>query len=162
MFSMLGTPTNIAVHGYLNDNKVPQLFVATGADQVERSQAPSVDDGFTPSYAPRRASTAATSSKSLPDAKIAVLYQNDDFGKDYLTACATVSATADKMIVATKSYETTDPTVDSQIVALQASGANVLLTAPFPNSPPRRSARSTISAGSLPISSAPSRVQSEG
>ena len=71
--------------------------------------------------------------KNLPDAKIAVLYQNDDFGKDYLIGLREgLGDKADKMIVATQTYETTDPTVDLQIVALQASGANVLLTAAIP------------------------------
>ena len=71
--------------------------------------------------------------KNLPNAKIAVLYQNDDYGKDYLNGLRDgLGDQASKMIVATKSYETTDPTVDSQIVALQASGADVLLTAAIP------------------------------
>ena len=71
--------------------------------------------------------------KNLPNAKIAVLYQNDDFGKDYLNGLrAGLGDKAGKMIVATQSYETTDPTVDSQVVALQGSGADVLLTAAIP------------------------------
>jgi branched-chain amino acid transport system substrate-binding protein len=71
--------------------------------------------------------------KNLPDAKIAVLYQNDDFGKDYLTGLREgLGDKADKMVVATKTYETTDPTVDSQVAALQGSGADVLLTAATP------------------------------
>ena len=78
-----------------------------------------------------------------------MLYQNDDFGEDYLVGLReALGDRADKMIVATQSYETTDPTIDSQIVALQASGANVLVTAAFPNLPRKRSARSTTSAGS--------------
>ena len=75
----------------------------------------------------------ATSSTTLPNAKIAVLYQNDDFGKDYLIGLREgLGDKADKLIVATKTYETTDPTVDSQVVALQGSGADVLLTAAIP------------------------------
>ena len=90
--------------------------------------------------------------KNLPNAKIAVLYQNDDFGKDYLVGLRqALGDKADKMIVATKTYETTDPTVESQIVALQASGADFGRPRRSPNSPPKRSAKSTTSAGSRRI-----------
>ena len=89
--------------------------------------------GWQPSYRIEARIYARYILKNLPDAKIAVLYQNDDFGKDYLIGLREgLGDKADKMIVATKTYETTDPTVDSQIVALQGSGADVLLTAAIP------------------------------
>jgi branched-chain amino acid transport system substrate-binding protein len=133
LFSTLGTPTNTAIHGYLNDNKVPQLFVATGADQWNDPKHFPWTMGLIPSYGTEARIYARYILKNLPNAKIAVLYQNDDFGKDYLNGLrAGLGEKAGKMIVATQSYETTDPTVDSQVVALQASGADVLLTAAIP------------------------------
>ena len=89
--------------------------------------------GWMPSYRIEARIYARYILTNLPDAKIAVLYQNDDFGKDYLIRLREgLGDKADKMIVATKTYETTDPTVDLQIVALQGSGADVLLTAAIP------------------------------
>ena len=118
----LGTPTNIAIRGYLNDNKVPQLFVATGADKWNDPKRYPWTMGWQPSYRIEARIYARYILKNLPDAKIAVLYQNDDFGKDYLIGLRDgLGDKADKMIVATQTYETTDPTVDSQIVALQAA-----------------------------------------
>jgi branched-chain amino acid transport system substrate-binding protein len=129
-FNILGTPPNTAVQGYLNDNKVPQLFVATGADKWNDPKNHPWTMGWQPSYRVEARIYARYILKNLPDAKIAVLYQNDDFGKDYLTGLRDgLGDKADKMIVATKTYETTDPTIDSQVVALQGSGASVLLTA---------------------------------
>jgi branched-chain amino acid transport system substrate-binding protein len=133
MFDPLGTPSNTAIQGYLNDNKVPQLFVATGADKWNDPKNHPWTMGWQPSYRIEARIYARYILKNLPNAKIAVLYQNDDFGKDYLIGLREVlGAKADKMIVATQSYETTDPTVDSQVVALQGSGADVLLTAATP------------------------------
>ena len=133
LFSTLGTPTNTAIHGYLNDNKVPQLFVATGADQWNDPKHFPWTIGLIPSYGTEAHIYARYILKNLPDAKIAVLYQNDDFGKDYLNGLREgLGDKASKMIVATQSYETTDPTVDSQVVALQNSGADVLLTVAIP------------------------------
>jgi branched-chain amino acid transport system substrate-binding protein len=133
MFSSLGTATNTAVHDYLNDNKVPQLFIATGAAKWDDPKRHPWTMAWTPNYPIEARIYARYILKSLPDAKIAVLYQNDDFGKDYLVGLRQgLGDKADKMIVAMKSYETTDPTVDSQIVALQGSGADVLLTAAVP------------------------------
>jgi branched-chain amino acid transport system substrate-binding protein len=133
MFQTLGTPPNIAIRGYLNENKVPQLFVGSGSDQWNDPRRYPWTMGWQPSYGAEARIYARHILDTRPDAKIAVLYQNDDFGKDYLNGLR--AALADKaggMIVATQSYETTDPTVDSQIAALQASGANVLLTAAIP------------------------------
>ena len=133
LFSTLGTPPNSAIHGYLNDNKIPQLFVATGANKWDDPKHFPWTIGLIPSYGTESHIYAHYILKNLPNAKIAVLYQNDDFGKDYLNGLRDgLGDKADKMIVAAQSYETTDPTVDSQIVALQASGADVLLTAAIP------------------------------
>ncbi len=133
IFASLGTPSNMAIHGYLNDNKVPQLFVATGADQWNDPKHFPWTMMWLPSYGIESHIYANYILKNLPNAKIAVLYQNDDYGKDYLNGLrAGLGANAAKMIVATQSYETTDPTVDQQVVALQGSGADVLLTAATP------------------------------
>jgi branched-chain amino acid transport system substrate-binding protein len=133
LFSTVGTPTNSAIQGYLNDNKVPQLFIATGADKWNDPKRHPWTMGWQPTYQTEARIYARYIFTNLPDAKIAVLYQNDDFGKPYLTGLREgLGDKADKMIVAIKTYETTDPTVDSQIVALQSSGANVLLTAAIP------------------------------
>jgi branched-chain amino acid transport system substrate-binding protein len=133
MFSTLGTPTNIAIHGYLNDNKVPQLFVTTGADRWNDPKHFPWTMGFIPSYGNEARIYARYILDNLPNAKIAVLYQNDDFGKDYLNGLrAGLGDKADKMIVATQSYETTDPTVDSQVVTLQSSGADTMVTLATP------------------------------
>ena len=133
LFSTLGTPTNTAIYSYLNDNKVPQLFVATGANQWNDPQHFPWTMGLIPSYGTEAHIYARYILKNLSNAKIAVLYQNDDFGKDYLIGLRDgLGDKAAKIIVATQSYETTDPTVDSQVVALQASGADVLLTAAIP------------------------------
>ena len=133
LFNTLGTPPNTAIQRYLNDNKVPQLFVATGADKWNDPKHHPWTMGWLPSYRIEARIYARYILKNLPDAKIAVLYQNDDFGKDYLIGLREgLGENANKMIVATQTYETTDPTVDSQIVVLQGSGANVLLTAAIP------------------------------
>ena len=132
-FNILGTPPNTAVQGYLNDNKVPQLFVATGANKWNDPKHFPWTMGWQPSYRIEARIYARYILKQMPKAKIAVLYQNDDFGKDYLVGLREgLGAKADAMIVAAKTYETTDPTIDSQIVALQGTGADVLLTAATP------------------------------
>ncbi len=133
LFNTLGTPPNTAIHGYANENKVPQLFVATGADKWNDPKHFPWTMGWQPSYRIEARIYGRYILKNLPNAKIAVLYQNDDFGKDYLVGLREgLGDKADTMIVATKSYETTDPTVDSQVVALQGSGADTLLTAAIP------------------------------
>ena len=109
LFQTLGTPPNTAIQGYLNDNKVPQLFVATGADKWNDPKHYPWTIGWQPSYGIEARIYARYILKNLPDAKIAVLYQNDDFGKDYLIGLREgLGDKADKMIVATQSYETTD------------------------------------------------------
>jgi branched-chain amino acid transport system substrate-binding protein len=132
-FNILGTPPATAVQGYLNDNKVPELFVATGADKWNDPKNHPWTMGWQPSYRIEARIYGRYILKTAPKAKIAVLYQNDDFGKDYLTGLREgLGDKADSMIVATKTYETTDPTIDSQVVALQGSGADTLLTAAIP------------------------------
>src|SRR3984957_5203038 len=126
LFQPLGTPSNTAIQGYLNDNKVPQLFVATGADKWNDPKNYPWTMGYQPSYRIEARIYGRHILKELPNAKIALLYQNDDFGKDYLIGLREgLGDKADKMLVATQSYETTDATIDSQIVALQGRGANV-------------------------------------
>jgi len=133
MFNPLGTPPNTAIRNYLNENKVPQLFVATGADKWNDPKNFHWTMGYQPSYRIESRIYGRYIAKNMPNAKIAVLYQNDDFGKDYLIGLREgLGDKADKMIVATQSYETTDPTIDSQIVSLQGSGADTLLTAAIP------------------------------
>src|ERR1700685_2135947 len=109
------------------------FFVSSGADKWNDPKHYPWTMGWQPSYRIEARIYARYILGTLPNAKIAVLYQNDDFGKDYLIGLREgLGNKADEVIVATKTYETTDPTVDSQIVALQASGANVLLTAAVP------------------------------
>jgi ABC-type branched-subunit amino acid transport system substrate-binding protein len=132
MFNTLGTPPNSAIHGYLNDNKVPQLFVATGANKWNDPKHFPWTMPWFPNYGIEAHIYANYILKNLPNAKIAVLYQNDDFGKDYLNGLKAGLGDKANMIVGTQSYETTDPTVDSQVVALQGSGADVIMTAAIP------------------------------
>ena len=132
-FQILGTPPNTAVQGYLNDNKVPQLFVATGADKWNDPKKFPWTMGWQPSYRIEARIYGRYILKNLPNAKIAIVYQNDDFGKDYLIGLREgLGDKADKMIVVSNTYETTDPTIDSQIVSLQGSGADTLLVAAIP------------------------------
>ena len=132
-FNTLGTPPNTAIQNYMNDNKVPQLFVATGANKWNDPKHHPWTIGWQPSYQIEARIYARYILKNIPNAKIAVLYQNDDFGKDYLIGLRQgLGDKADKMIVTTQTYETTDATVDSQIVAMQGSGADAVLTAAIP------------------------------
>jgi branched-chain amino acid transport system substrate-binding protein len=93
LFNTLGTPPNSAIHEYLNENKVPQLFVATGADKWNDPKHFPWTMGWQPSYRIEARIYARYILQNLPKAKIGVLYQNDDFGKDYLIGCAKGSAT---------------------------------------------------------------------
>jgi branched-chain amino acid transport system substrate-binding protein len=130
LVSPLGTPPNTAIQSYLNENKVPQLFVISGAAKWNDPKHHPWTMGWLPSYRIESRIYAHYILTNVPDAKIAVLYENDDFGKDYLIGLREgLGSNADKMIVAIQSYELTDPSVDSQVVALHGSGANVLLTA---------------------------------
>jgi branched-chain amino acid transport system substrate-binding protein len=132
LFNTLGTPTNSAIERYVNQKKVPMLFVATGADKWGDYQHFPWTIGFQPSYRTESQIYAKYILANVKDPKIAILYQNDDFGKDYPVGVKDVLGDKfDKMVV-TATYETTDATVDSQITTLQASGANVLLVVAIP------------------------------
>ena len=129
LFSSFGTPTNTAAMKYLKTRRVPQLFIAaTGLKWGDPATSPWTI-AFLPSQKTGTVGYAQYLLKNRPQATIAVLYQNDDFGKDYLKALRDhLGARADKMIVAEASYESTDPTVDSQIVTLKGSGADTLFS----------------------------------
>jgi ABC-type branched-subunit amino acid transport system substrate-binding protein len=129
----LGTPSNSAIQKYMNAKKVPQLFVYTGATKWNDPKNFPWTMGWQPNYQTEAAIYAKHILQTKPDAKIAVLYQNDDYGKDYLKGFEDgLGAKAKTLIVAKASYETSDPTVDSQIVQLQGSGANVFFNIATP------------------------------
>ena len=133
VFQPLGTPSNTAIHKYMNAKKVPQLFVATGATKWNDPQNFPWTMGWQPNYQTETTIYAKHILQTKPNAKIAVLYQNDDYGKDYLKGLKDgLGDKAKTMIVAEVSYETSDPTVDSQIVQLQASGADVFVNITTP------------------------------
>jgi branched-chain amino acid transport system substrate-binding protein len=133
LFQTLGTASNTVIQDYLTEKKIPQLFVATGADKWNDPKNRPWTMGWQPSYRVEARVYGRYVITNVPDPKIAVLYQNDDLGKDYVIGLREgLGDKADKLIIATKTYETTDPTIDSQIVALQGSGANVLLTVAAP------------------------------
>src|SRR4051812_39253323 len=128
VFNPLGTPSNTAIQKYLNSKKVPQLFVATGATKWNDPKDFPWTMGWQPSYQSESRIYAKYLLKEKPDAKIAVLYQNDDYGKDYLKGLKDgLGAKAATMIVAEESYETTEPTIDNHVVKLKSSGANVFM-----------------------------------
>jgi len=129
LFNSLGTPTNTAVHKYINAKKVPQLFVGTGATKWGDPEHFPWTIGFQPNYQSESRIYAAYILEKHPNAKIGVLYQNDDYGKDYVKGLKDgLGAKAATMIVMEAPYETTDPTVDSQILNLKSSGADLLVT----------------------------------
>src|SRR5271154_3035759 len=133
IFNSLGTPPNIAIRQYLNDNKVPQLFVATGAATFSDPAHFPWTMGWQPNYQTEAKIFGEHILKTKPDAKIGVLYQNDGFGKDYLIGLKEgLGADHAGMVIKEASYETSEPTVDSQIVTLQGSGADVFLIAATP------------------------------
>jgi branched-chain amino acid transport system substrate-binding protein len=133
VFQPLGTPSNSAIQQYMNAKKVPQLFVATGASKWGDPQHFPWTMGWQPSYQTEAKIYAKYVLQTKPDAKIGVLYQNDDFGKDYLKGIKDgLGDKAAKMIVAEASYEVTDATVDSQIVTLKGSGADVFFNITTP------------------------------
>jgi len=154
IFNSLGTPPNTAIQKYMNQMKVPQLFVATGATKWNDPKEFPWTMGWQPNYQSESIIYAKYILKNHPNAKIAVLYQNDDYGKDYLKGFRDgLGAKAASMIVAEDSYEVTEPTIDSHIVRLKASGADVFFNITTPNSQPRRSRRMPRSAGSRCTSS---------
>jgi ABC-type branched-subunit amino acid transport system substrate-binding protein len=133
VFNTLGTPTNTAIHKYLNQQKVPQLFVATGATKWNDPKNFPWTMGWQPNYQVEGQIYAKYVLKNVPDAKIGILYQNDDYGKDYVKGLKDgLGDAAKKLIVSEQSYETTDPTIDSQILNLKSSGANVFFNVTIP------------------------------
>jgi len=128
IFNSLGTPSNSAIQKYMNAKKVPQLFVATGATKWNDPKEFPWTMGWQPSYQSETQIYAKWLLKEKPDAKIAVLFQNDDYGKDYLKGLKDgLGAKAASMIVAEESFETSEPTIDSHIVKLKSSGADVFV-----------------------------------
>ena len=127
MFGSLGTATNTAVHRYLNSKKVPQLFVLSGATKwADPKSFPWTMPGMA-TYESEGVIYAKYVLQTKPDAKIAILAQNDDFGRDYVAGFKrALGAKAASMIVAEASYETSAPTISSQLASLKASGANVM------------------------------------
>ena len=133
LFNTLGTPPNLAIRQYLNDNKVPQLFVSTGAATFSDPQHFPWTMGWQPNYQTEARIFGKHILSTKPDAKIGVLYQNDGFGKDYLIGLKDgLGANHASMVIKEVSYETSEPTVDSQIVTLQGSGADLFLIAATP------------------------------
>jgi len=129
----VGTPTNSAIWHYMNQKKVPQLFPATGATKWDDPKGHPWTMGFFVSYQAEGRIYAAYILKNKPDAKIGVLYQNDDFGKDYLKGLEDgLGDKAAKLITLKASYETTDPTIDSQIIQMKGAGCDVLVTVAIP------------------------------
>jgi branched-chain amino acid transport system substrate-binding protein len=132
LFNPLGTPSNAAIRKYLNEKKVPQLFVASGASKWNDPQNFPWTMGWQPSYQSEARIYAKYILKEKPDAKIGVLYQNDDFGKDYLKGLTDALGAKASMIVAQESYETDEPSVDGHIVKLKAAGADVFISITTP------------------------------
>jgi len=133
IFNTLGTASNTAIQKYLNDKKIPQLFINSGADKFANYKEFPWTIGYQASYRTEAQIYAKYIRKVRPDAKIAILYQNDDFGKDYIAGFKDVlGARYRDMVVREASYESSDPTLDSQVITLQASGADTLITAATP------------------------------
>ena len=133
LFNTLGTPTNSAIHKYMNQMKVPQLFVATGATKWGDPEHFPWTMGWQPTYQAEGHIYAQYVLKNVPNAKIGILYQNDDYGKDYVKGLKDgLGDAAKKLIVMEQTYETSDPTIDSQIVNLKNSGANVFYNVTIP------------------------------
>jgi ABC-type branched-subunit amino acid transport system substrate-binding protein len=128
IFNPLGTPPNSAIQKYMNAKKVPQLFVATGATKWNDPKEFPWTMGWQRSYQSEARIYAKYILKEKPNAKIAVLYQNDDYGKDYLKGLKDgLGAKAASMIVAEESFETTEPTIDNHVVKLKSTGADIFV-----------------------------------
>jgi branched-chain amino acid transport system substrate-binding protein len=131
VFQSLGTPSNTAIHKYMNSKKVPQLFVATGATKWGDPKNFPWTMGWQPNYQSEGRIYAEYLMKNHPKGKIGILYQNDDYGKDYVKGLKD-GLNGKMQIVAELPYETSDPTVDSQIINLKASGADVFFNVTTP------------------------------
>ncbi|SDI29975.1 amino acid/amide ABC transporter substrate-binding protein, HAAT family [Bradyrhizobium sp. Rc2d] len=133
IFNSLGTPPNTAIQKYMNSKKVPQLFVATGATKWNDPKDFPWTMGWQPNYQSETQIYAKYILKEMPNAKIAVLFQNDDYGKDYLKGLKDgLGSKAASMIVAEESYETSEPTIDNHIVKLKATGADIFVNITTP------------------------------
>jgi ABC-type branched-subunit amino acid transport system substrate-binding protein len=130
--STLGTPTNSAIWHYMNEKKVPQLFVSTGATKWDDPKGHPWTIGWQPNYQSEGRIYAAYILKTKPDGKVGVLYQNDDAGKDYLKGVKDGFGDKVSMVIVEASYETTDPTVDSQVVDMKAKGVDVFVNTAIP------------------------------
>lgn len=132
-FQIIGTPSNAAVQKYLNVKKVPQLFAATGASKFTDPKNFPWTMGFNPNYFVEGRIYGQYILKNYPNAKVGVLYQNDDLGRDYLNGLkAGLGDKAASMVVAEASYEVADPTIDSQILKLRDAGADLFFSASTP------------------------------
>jgi len=132
-FQIIGTPSNAAVQKYLNTKKVPQLFAATGATKFTDPKNFPWTLGFNPNYFVEGRIYGQYILKQYPNAKVGILYQNDDLGRDYLNGIkAGLGEKAATMVVAEASYEMTDPTIDSQILKLKSAGADIFFNASTP------------------------------
>ena len=132
IFNPLGTPSNSAIEKYMNGQKVPQLFVATGASKWSEPKQFPWTMGWQPSYEVEAHIYAKYLLKQKPDAKIGVLYQNDDFGKDYLKGLKDGLGAKASMITAEESYETAEPSIDSHVVKLKSAGVDVFISITTP------------------------------
>ncbi len=132
IFNPVGTPTNAAIQKYMNSKKVPQLFVGGGATRWNNPTEFPWTMGFQPSYQTEGRIFAKYILSEKPDARIAVLYQNDDLGKDYLKGLKDGLGDKASMVVIEEGYEVTQPTVDSHIVKMKASGADVFVSIALP------------------------------
>ncbi|MEA2815344.1 MAG: branched-chain amino acid transport system substrate-binding protein [Rhodospirillaceae bacterium] len=132
LFQSLGTPCNTAIHKYMNQKKVPQLYVATGASKWGDPKNFPWTMGFQPDYHTEAVIYAKHILANVKDAKIAVLHQNDDYGRDYLGGFKEGLGKEEGRIVKIATFEATDPTVDSQIIQLKDSGANVFFNVSGP------------------------------
>jgi branched-chain amino acid transport system substrate-binding protein len=130
--SPLGTPCNSAIWHYMNQKKVPQLFVATGATKWDDPKGHPWTIGWQPNYQSEGRIYAAYILKEKPGGKIGVLFQNDDFGKDYVKGLKDGLGDKASMVIVEASYETTDPTVDSQVVDMKAKGVDVFVNTAIP------------------------------
>jgi branched-chain amino acid transport system substrate-binding protein len=132
IFNSLGTPPNSAIQKYMNSKKVPQLFVSTGATKWNDPKDFPWTMGWQPNYQSETQIYAKYILKNYPNAKIGVLYQNDDYGKDYLKGLKDGLGSKTSMIVLEESYEVSEPTIDSHIVKLRAAGADVFINITTP------------------------------
>lgn len=132
-FNTLGTPTNSAVHRYMNAKKVPHVFLATGASKWGHPEKYPWTIGFQPTYDVEGEIYAKYALDNVENPKIAILFQNDDYGKDYRDGFLKgLGDKADEMVVKMLPYEVTDPTVDAQVLEMAASGANVFFNVTIP------------------------------